>query len=79
MGGWLDLQHAAEHCSLSVRTLRKYVGDATHPLPVRLVGGKWLMNREDLDTCLGGFPRAGEATDHLVDELVRGLTDAHKR
>jgi hypothetical protein len=40
MHGWLDLKHAAEYCCLSIRTLRKYIGDARHPLPVRSVGGK---------------------------------------
>ena len=28
MSGWLDLKRAAEYCSLSVRTLRQYIG---HP------------------------------------------------
>jgi len=49
MNGWLDLKHAAEYTSLSVRTLRRYIGDAHHPLPVRIVGGKWLTHPSDLD------------------------------
>jgi len=40
MQGWLDLKRTAEYCSLSVCTLRRYIGDPHHPLPVYCVGGK---------------------------------------
>ena len=73
MSGWLDLRHAAEYCSLSVRTLRRYIGDPVRPLPVRLVGGKWLLAQADLDTWLRSFPRAGEDVDRLVDEVLEEL------
>ena len=78
--GWLDLKHAAEYCCLSIRTLRAFLGHPTHPLPARLVGlgqkhGKWLVRTEDLDRWLASFPKAGEDTDRLVNELLREVTD----
>jgi hypothetical protein len=74
MSGWLDLKGAAEYCSLSVRTLRRYIGDAHHPFPCRIVGGKWLTNSALLDEWIKGFPAGREDIDRLVDEV---LTDLH--
>ena len=71
MRGWLDLKHSAEYCGLSVRTLRKFLGDAVHPLPAHLVGGKWLCAPEELDRWVRGFPRAGEAIDRIVAEVLK--------
>jgi hypothetical protein len=71
MNSWLDLKRAAEYCSLSVRTLRRYVGDPVRPLPVRVVGGKFLIRAADLDTWLASFPRAHEDLDKLMDDLVQ--------
>jgi hypothetical protein len=82
MNGWLDLKHGAEYTSLSVRTLRRYIGDPDHPLPVRLVGGKWLLAQADLDTWVRSFPRAGEDVDRLVDAVFeewKGGNHAQKR
>ena len=70
---WLDLKRGAERSSLSVRTLRRYIGDSIHPLPVRLVGGKWLIHKDELDQWLQRFPRAGEDIDRLVDEAIKGF------
>jgi hypothetical protein len=79
MHGWLDLKRAGEYCCLSVRTLRKYIGDATHPLPVRIVGGKWLVAQADLDVWLRSFPRAGEQIDQLVEDLLQEITNDQKQ
>jgi helix-turn-helix protein len=73
MRGWFDLKDAADHCSLSVRTLRRYIGDAQHPLPVRMVGGKCLVSQDELDAWVSGFPRAGEDVDTMVNEVLRDL------
>jgi hypothetical protein len=74
--GWLDLKAAADYCCLSVRKLREYLGHPIRPLPAHLVGGKWLVRREDLDGWLQGFPRAGEDVDRLVDEVMAELKEA---
>jgi helix-turn-helix protein len=74
MNGWLDLKRAAEYCSLSVRTLRRYIGDPHHPLPVRIVGGKWLTHPGDLDQWIKSFPRGREDIDRLVDEVISDVT-----
>jgi len=73
MPGWLDLAHAAEYSCLSVRTLRRYLGHSAHPLPARLVGGKWLLAQHDLDRWLQGFPRNGEAVDQVVTAILKDL------
>jgi hypothetical protein len=79
MSGWLDLKRAAEYCSLSVRTLRRYIGDTHHPLPVRIVGGKWLTHPSDLDQWIKSFPRGREDIDRLVDEMISDVTQGVNR
>jgi Helix-turn-helix domain len=78
MNGWLDLKRAAEYCSLSVRTLRRYIGDAHHPLPVRIVGGKWLTHPTDLDQWIKNFPAGREDIDRLVDEVMEEMKGAKR-
>ena len=78
MNGWLDLKRAAEYCSLSVRTLRRYIGDPHHPLPVRIVGGKWLTHPGDLDQWIKSFPRGREDIDQLVNEVLSDITKGVK-
>ena len=70
MTGWLDLKRAAEYCSLSIRTLRRYIGDPHHPLPVRIVGGKWLTHPTDLDAWIKSFPAGREDIDQMVNEIM---------
>ena len=73
MRGWLDLRGVSKYCALSVRTLRRYIGHPQHPLPVRCVGGKWLIAQDDLDAWLQSFPRAGEDVTQIVDDVLRDL------
>ena len=79
MSGWLDLRRAAEYTSLSVRTLRRYIGDAHHPLPVRIVGGKWLAHPSDLDQWIKSFPAGREDIDRLVNEVISEVTKGAHR
>ena len=74
MRNWLDLKHAAEYCCLSVRTLRTYIGHHRYPLPVRRVGGKWLISCEELDRWVQQFPKAGEHIDRVVEEVLKEMT-----
>ena len=73
MHGWFDLKDAANYCSLSIRTLRRYIGHPQHPLPVRLVGGKLLIARDELDVWLRSFPQAGEDVTQIVDDVLRDI------
>jgi hypothetical protein len=74
MKSWLSIKSIAlEYADLSERKLREFLGHPTHPLPARLVGGKWLIHRHEFDEWLRGFPRAGEDIDALVDEVVRDV------
>ena len=72
--GWLDLQKAAVYLSLSVRTLRTYIGHHEHPLPMRRVGGKWIGDASSLDRWAQSFPMAGEDIDRLVDDLIKEVS-----
>jgi hypothetical protein len=71
---WLSLKAAPkEYVDLSERTLRSFLHHPTHPLPARRVSGKWLVSRQDLDTWLKSFPRAGEDADQIVKEVMTEL------
>ena len=76
MKQWMSLQTIyKEYADLGERNLRKDLRDPTHPLPARLVGGKWLVARDDFDAWIRTFPKAGEDIDQVVDEVrkdVRG-------
>ena len=71
--GWLDLQKATKYLSLSVRTLRTYIGHHEHPLPVRRVGGKWIGKADTFDQWAMNFPLAGEDIDRVVDKLMEDI------
>jgi hypothetical protein len=79
MKQWLSLQTIAkEYADLGERTLRQFLSHPTHPLPARLVGGKWLIAREDFDAWARSFPRASEDIDRLVDEVLSDVTKGVK-
>ena len=79
MKEWLSLKSIqAEYVDLSERTLRGYLGHPTHPLPARLVGGKLLVARKDLEQWLQSFPGAREHLDKIVDELIEEVTNDQK-
>lgn len=52
-GRWLDLPEAGRYCTLSVRTLRRLISSGTLT-PHRLVPGKELLDRTELDAAIGG-------------------------
>lgn len=73
------MRGASEYSSLSTRTLRRYIGHHTRPLPARLVGGKLLIHRPDLDRWLASWPLAGEDVDRLVDDLLGDIKSEQER
>ena len=74
MKEWMSLKTLTEdYADLSERKLREFLGHPTHPLPARLIGGKWLVARSDVDAWLRGFPKAGEDVDRLVDSIMKGM------
>ena len=79
---WLSLKPiATEYADISERKLREFLGHPTHPLPARLVGGKWIVSRVEFDQWARGFPKAGEELDKVVDGILRGVEgtqDGHK-
>ena len=75
---WLDLTRAADYCCLSVRTLRRCIGDAARPLPVHYVHGKILIDRDELDEWVRGFPRHGQASA-IVEAVLRDIGQRQQR
>ena len=75
---WMDLAQTSKYVSLSVRTLRRYLSDAAHPLPHYLVGGKVLCDTREIDEWIRGFARATDTVDRLVNELL-GERQRHTR
>ena len=71
---WLSLPNISkQHADLSERILRRYLGDAEHPLPARRVGGKWLVHKADFDAWVRGFDQAGADIDRVVEEVMRSV------
>ncbi len=71
---WMSFKTITEeYADLGENTLRKYLNDPVHPLPAKRVNGKFLVHRHEFDTWLRGFPGAGENTDRLVEELMKGI------
>ena len=64
---------ASMYADLGERKLREFLGHPTHPLPARLVGGKWLISRSDFDEWARKFPKAGEDIDRVVNELMEDI------
>ena len=71
---WLSLKSLErEYVDLSERGLRNFLKHETHPLPAKLVEGKYLVNRLDFDQWLRGFPGASEDLDQLVDDILEEI------
>jgi hypothetical protein len=71
MKEWLSLKSISnEYADIGERKLREFLGHSTHPLPARLVGGKLLVARVDLEQWLRSFPQAREAIDRVVEEIM---------
>jgi hypothetical protein len=74
MKTWLSLKAvSAEYADISERKLRQFIAHPTHPLPVRRMGGKWWVNRCELDEWFASYPRAGEDLEALADDVVRPI------
>jgi hypothetical protein len=73
---WLSLRRAAEHLSLSEKTLRRHIGHWAHPLPVHWVAGRWLVEQSELDDWVRSYPprTAGEVdAQAVVEEILENL------
>jgi excisionase family DNA binding protein len=71
---YLSLRALASYSGLSVRTLRGYLADPTHPLPCYRVGGKLLVRRSEFDAWIAAFREYGRTdVTEVVEEVLRDL------
>jgi Helix-turn-helix domain len=72
---YLPLVALSKYGGLSIRTLRSYLTDRTHPLPHFRVGGKILVRRSDFDAWATQFKvsQAAVPVDTLVDDVVGAM------
>lgn len=49
---YLRLSDLAAYSTLSIRTIRRYLAHATHPLPVHRIGGRVLVRKSEFDRWL---------------------------
>jgi ribosomal protein S16 len=50
-----------------------------HPLPAYQVGGKLLLDAEEIDAWIKAFPQAGAQLDDIVEEVLNDLNPRNKQ
>jgi hypothetical protein len=68
---FLSLRATVGYSGLSNRTLRGYLGDATHPLPHYRVAGKILVRRSHFDLWMEAYQRTRTPAD--LEGAVAGI------
>ncbi len=69
---YLSMRDLSAYSGLSVRTLRKALGDPVHPLPhYRPGGAKIVVKRSEFDVWMSKFRREGSDLDTLASEIVK--------
>ncbi len=67
---FLPLRALAGYSGLSVRKLRDYLEDPSHPLPHYRVGGKIVVRRSEFDAWMGRYHQVGRAdVGRIVSEV----------
>lgn len=76
---FLDLRALAAYSSISVRKLRDYLDDPTHPLPYYRVGGKILVRRSEFDAWIAAYRQRGRGdVDRIVADVLRDLSPGRR-
>jgi hypothetical protein len=71
---FLTLRALSAYSGLSVRKLRDFLDDVTHPLPHYRVGGKILVRRSEFDAWIAVYRRRGLVdVDQIVDEMLKDV------
>ena len=71
---FLSLKALATYTSVSVRKLREYLDDPTHPPPHYRVGGKIVVRRSEFDAWIAAYRRVGQSdVGGIVDSVMRDL------
>ncbi len=71
---WLDLKSLSGYSRISIRKLRDYLSDASHPLPCHRIGGKILVQRVEYDTWAAHYRQMGRPdVDRIVSDVLRDL------
>lgn len=74
--GYLPLKALVAYSGLSLRTLRTYLVNRSHPLPCYRVGGKILVRRSEFDAWAQQFRTDEGAADigAVVDDVVNSFS-----
>ena len=70
---YLDLRRLSEYSSISVRTLRDYLGDEMDPLPSYRVKKKILVRKAEFDEWMMKHRTDPKKLSRMVDDLCRDL------
>ena len=72
---FLPLKALAGYGGLSVRKLREYLDDSSHPLPHYRVGGKILVRRSVFDGWIAAYlTRSPSEVDRIVSDVLKDLS-----
>lgn len=75
---WLTLTQAAAYCGRSVRTLRRDIHAAAHPLPAYKVRGQWRVEQGELDAWIRGFSTPPDEVRAIVADLLAGVPGSRR-
>jgi lambda repressor-like predicted transcriptional regulator len=71
---FVSLRALATYSGLSVRTLRAYLTDPSHPLPCYRIGGKIVVRRSEYDTWAARYRQVGQQdVDRIVSDVLKTL------
>ena len=74
---FLSLRTLASYSCVSVRKLREYLHDPTHPLPHYRLGGKIVVRRSEFDAWMAAYRRMGQSdVEGIVDSVMGDLRRA---
>ena len=74
---FLSLRALANYSCVSVRKLREYLEDSTHPLPHYRLGSKILVRRSEFDAWMAAYRQVRQAdVESIVDSVMRDLGGA---
>ncbi|MBN1103580.1 MAG: hypothetical protein JXL84_09235 [Deltaproteobacteria bacterium] len=72
---FLDLTALSGRSSISVRSLRDFIGDPLNPLPAYRPGGKILVDWQEFKAWVKGFPFSDSGVKARIDGIVKRIKE----